>query len=73
MKTKSFHQSNLGSYAPACADCNGYITIHDSPRYAKASAEQISEWTESRTKLVRNAALTEQSERRLREWQKARA
>jgi hypothetical protein len=73
MKTKSFHRSNMGSYAPACANRDGYITIHDSPRYGKATDEQLVEWTESRIKLVRNAALTERAERSLREWQKGSA
>lgn len=72
MKTKSYHISNLGSYATSgIADNNGYVTYHDSPRYGIASDEELDEWADSRTKSVRNAAITEQAERRLKEWQKA--
>jgi hypothetical protein len=71
MKTRSYHISNLGSYAPYhIADNNGYVTYHDSDRYVTASDEQLAEWAESRTKAVRNAAITEQAERKLGEWQK---
>lgn len=71
MKTKSYHISNLGSYAPShIADNNGYVTYHDSIRYGKASDEQLAEWAESRNKAVRNAAITEQAERDLEEWRK---
>jgi hypothetical protein len=69
MKTKSFHSSNMGSYGAGLpTNSNGYVTIHDSPRYAKATEEQLAEWAESRTHAVRAAALTEQAERGLREW-----
>lgn len=69
MKTKKYHQSNLGSYAPTqVADSYGYITYHDSPRYAKASAEQLGEWASSRISVVRSAAITEQCERELAKW-----
>jgi hypothetical protein len=71
MKTKSYHISNLGSFAPSAATVeNGYVTYHDSPRYSKATDEQLSAWAESRTKAVRNAAVTEQAERELAKWQK---
>jgi len=71
MKTRSYHISNLGSYAPShIADSNGYVTYHDSDRYGKATDEQLEEWAESRIKAVRNAAITEQAERKLAEWQK---
>lgn len=71
MKTKSYHISNLGSFAPSSANVeNGYVTYHDSPRYGKASDEQLEEWAGSRTKAVRNAAVTEQAERALAKWQK---
>jgi hypothetical protein len=70
MKTRSYHISNLGSYAPShIADNNGYVTYHDSDRYGKATDEQLEEWAESRTTAVRNAAITEQAERKLAEWQ----
>ena len=72
MKTKSFHHSNMGSYAPACADRGGYITIHDSPRYGRASAEKLAAWADSRVALVRNAAMTELAERGLRKWQEGK-
>lgn len=69
MKTKSYHISNFGRFAPtSAADVNGYVTYHDSDRYAKASDDKLAEWAESRTKAVRNAALTEQAQRNLRQW-----
>lgn len=70
MKTKSYHKSNLGSFAPSISTNDGYITYHDSPRYAKASEEQLEEWAGARIAAVRNAALTEQAERALGEWRK---
>lgn len=71
MKTKSYHYTALGSYTPAGAtrDRQGYITYHDSPLYAKATAEQLEEWSESLTTSVRNAAVTEIAERALAIWQ----
>jgi len=70
MKTKSYHKSNLGSFAPSISTNDGYIVYHDSPRYGKASEEQLEAWAESRIKAVSNAALTEQAERALSQWQK---
>ena len=71
MKTKSFHVSNMGSYGAGLpTDRDGYVTIHDSPRYAKATGEKLAGLAESRIEAVRAAALTEQAERGLREWQK---
>ncbi len=70
MKTKSYYKSNLGSFSPAISTNDGYITYHDSPRYAKATAEQLEKWAGSNLKAVRNAALTEQAERALGEWRK---
>ena len=70
MKTKSYHYTALGSYTPAEAtrDSQGYITYHVSPRYAKATTEQLEKWSESRTTAVRNAAVTEIAERALAVW-----
>ena len=70
MKTRSFHISNFGSFAPAVTtDTEGYVTIHDSPRYGAASDEQLESWSSNgRTEAVRNAAATEIAERRLNEW-----
>lgn len=70
MKTKSYHVSNFGSFGGGVvADTEGYVTIHDSQRYVKASDGQLAEWAESgRTLAVRNAAQTEVNERRLNEW-----
>jgi len=70
MKTKSYHHSNLGSYAPSGAtrDSQGYITYHVSPRYASASQEQLDTWSEGKNTAVRNAALTEIAERALKIW-----
>lgn len=70
MKTKSYHTSNLGSFAPSISTKDGYIVCHDSPRYGKASEEQLKVWAESRIKAVSNAARTEQAERALNEWRK---
>ena len=69
MKTKSFHHSNMGSYAPrGYADNEGYITYHDSPRYAAASMSKLLEWENSRAKVGRAAAATEIAERALQDW-----
>lgn len=71
MKTTEYHKNNLAGYAPTeYADSCGYITIHDSPRYATADLDQLEEWAEeSRYKAVRAAALTELANRELAEWQ----
>ena len=73
MKTKNYHHTHLGSYVPAGAqrDRQGYITYHASPRYGAASPEQLDIWAESRTAVVRNAALTEIAERALQTWRDA--
>lgn len=69
MKIKSYHVSNLGSFAPReCAGNDGYVVYHDSPRYRTATEEQLASWSESRIKPVRNAAKTEIAERALSEW-----
>lgn len=69
MKTKSFHASNMGSFGGCLpTDSQGYVTIHDSPRYARATDDQLAEWTESKMKAVCAAALTEQANRNLRDW-----
>ena len=72
MKLKSYHSSNLGSFAPrqASQDSEGYITYHASERYATATESQLDGWAESRVAAVRNAALTEFAERALAGWQK---
>lgn len=73
MKTKSYHYTILGCYTPGSAkrDSEGYVTYHDSPRYAGATAGQLDEWSESRTTAVHNAAVTEIAERALKIWQSA--
>jgi hypothetical protein len=68
MKTKSYHITLFGKFAPAIGTNTGYVIYHDSPRYSKASTEQLNEWAKSRIETVRNAALTERAERRVREW-----
>lgn len=75
MKTKSYHYTMLGSYAPSAAtrDSQGYITYHASPRYAVATEKQLEEWSQSRNTAVRNAALTAIAERALKIWQSASA
>jgi hypothetical protein len=72
MKTRTYHISNLGSFSPACpSDGQGYITVHDSPRYASASEGQLRDWSEnSRYAAIRVAAATEIAERALEEWRK---
>ena len=70
MKTKSYHVSNLGSFAPSgLADNQGYVMYHVSPRYGRATDEQLATWADSRSAVVRAAAITEQAERELAEWQ----
>lgn len=71
MRTKTYHISNLGSFAPGgLADSSGFVTYHDSERYGKATDAQLEEWSESSRAAVRAAALTEQAERRLEQWRK---
>lgn len=65
MKKSTYHVSNLGQYAPhEIADADGYVTRHDHPRYATATDEQLDRWSRSGSRLVRNAAITEQANRR---------
>lgn len=72
MKTKHYHISNLGSFGHSIpTDANGYVTYHDSPRYAKATEDQLEAWAMSRSPAVRAAARTEQAERALEQWRNA--
>ena len=58
MKTRTYHISNFGSFAPSGVDCvNGYVTIHYSDRYSSATVEQLNTWTTSRLSAVRGALL----------------
>jgi len=69
MKTKTYHITNLGSFAPrGIAGQDGYVICHDSKRYSNANESQLATWRESRSKAVRNAALTEIAERSLQVW-----
>lgn len=69
MKTKTYHISNFGNFRPrVAADTQGYVTVHDSPRYGAATDEQLGEWLESPMAAVRHAAATEVAERSLNEW-----
>lgn len=69
MKTRTYHISTLGSFAPrGIAGQDGYVICHDSPRYDTANEDQLATWRESRNKAVRNAALTEIAERSLQVW-----
>jgi len=71
MKTKTYHLSNLGSFAPSGVTNNGgYVTYHDSPRYDSASESKLRDWSESRISSIRNAALTELAERSIESWRK---
>ena len=71
MKTKTYHITNLGSFSPRgiTTDSAGYVTYHDSQRYAKATESQLNEWRHSKFVAVRNAALTEFAERHWSLWQ----
>ena len=69
MKTRTYHISNFGSFAPAGVDCvDGYVTIHESTRYSTATVEQLNTWTTSRFSAVRDAALTELADRAIEDW-----
>lgn len=70
MKTHKFHHSELGLYAPADHVAkDGYITIHDSPRYARAKRDKLIEWCDTaRSPYVRAAAAVELADRELTEW-----
>jgi hypothetical protein len=69
MKTKTYHISHFGEFAPHhLADSRGFVTYHDNPRYASASEDQLGEWSSSRITAVRAAAVTEIQGRRLQEW-----
>ena len=69
LKTRSFHASNMGSFSPTyLADQDGYITIHDSPRYKKASEAQLAEWRKSRAWVIKAAAIVELAEREIQRW-----
>lgn len=71
MKTKKFHCTLLGKFAHGLGvDTEGYVLIHDSPRYKKADISQLTKWyTDGRTLSIRNAARTELNERQLSTWQ----
>jgi len=70
MKTKKYYANNLGMFSPSSKqDFEGYVEIHDSSRYSKASSEELEIYCQSRLALVRNAARLEFAERRLSDWQ----
>jgi len=70
MKTTTYHISNFGRMAPSGVeiDNDGYVTIHDSPRYAQADKSLLEHWACSKLVKVRNAARTEIANRRVAEW-----
>lgn len=72
MKTKRFHISNLGKFSGGLhTDSNGYVTVHDSPRYEQAREDQLRTWVDTgRTLTIRNAAQSEINQRSLDLWQK---
>jgi hypothetical protein len=71
MKIKRYHISNLGSFAPShLANNDGYVAYHASGRYNSAMEAQLDIWADSRVRAVRNAAITEQAERKLEQWRK---
>lgn len=67
MRTTNYHPSNLGAYAPiGYADGDGYVRMHDAPRYAVATNAQLGYWRDnSRSRLVRAASATALAERQL--------
>ena len=68
MKYQIFHETNFGFFTPRhLLDANGFITVHDSPRYASATDKQLDQWCESRLSTVRAAAEVEQRKRAMRE------
>ncbi len=72
MNTTKYHASNLGRYAPSeYADVEGYITIHDSPRYGRMTEAELAAMLASAgLRAVRAAAATELAERALGRWQR---
>jgi hypothetical protein len=73
MKTKTFHATNMGRFAPTyLADGNGYITIHDSTRYQQAKDQELAEWRRSSVPAIRAAAIVELAEREIQRWRAGR-
>lgn len=73
MKTKTFHATNMGRFAPTyLADNNGYITIHDSTRYQQAKDQELAEWRRSSVPAIRAAAIVELAEREIQRWRAGR-
>lgn len=74
MKTRLYHLTRLGGFAPlGCAGADGYIRMHDSPRYSVATNEQLEFWRDnSKSRLVRAAAETERAKRQLQAWRDAK-
>lgn len=70
MKIRRYHVSKFGLFGGGVvADADGYVTYHDSPRYAAATDEQLKDWAaNAKTLAARNAARTEINKRRLNEW-----
>ena len=73
MKTRTFHATNMGRFAPTyLADNNGYITIHDSTRYQQAKDQELAEWRRSSVPAIRAAAIVELAEREIQRWRAGR-
>ena len=73
MRTKTFHATNMGRFAPTyLADNNGYITIHDSTRYQQAKDQELAEWRRSSVPAIRAAAIVELAEREIQRWRAGR-
>lgn len=70
MRKSAYHETMLGSFAlpPSYADQLGFVTVHESPRYALATDEQLQQWADSRIKAVRAAALTQLAQRAIADW-----
>jgi hypothetical protein len=69
MKAVTYHISNFGRFAPTGVVIDdGYVTMHDSPRYAQADGSLLEHWACSKLIKVRNAACTEIANRRVQAW-----
>jgi len=69
MKTLTFHTGIFGSFGSQIpTDNDGWTIIHDSPRYGKATDEQLARWRQSHLAAVRSAASAEAARRAVSAW-----
>jgi hypothetical protein len=73
MKTRDVHVNNFGIFRPCVKpDFHGYVTIHDSNRYASMSHEDLEDLiVNHRLSAVRAAAAVEIADRAVANWQEA--